>query len=196
MMRRRRGVAAAAAALFLLANLRWPDALWALPAAVAAALLFAQELSVFAPLSLVAGVFFGSELPAAYLRPGGALSGATGRVLALALLVGAAFLTALELTREKGFDAGTLHYAAGSARAYRWRPAGGTVLVIFSLNRGGGPGARFPAGLTRLPEDLGRLGQRLRRPVHHPLPHQQVVGQEGGQGENRDAGPGQGSQKT
>ena len=133
MMRRRRGAAAAAAALFLLANLRWPDALWALPAAVAAALLFAHELSVFAPLSLVAGVFFGSELPAAYLRPGGALSGATGRVLALALLVGAAFLTALELTREKGFDAGTLHYAAGSARAYRWRPAGGTVLVIFSL---------------------------------------------------------------
>ena len=106
MVRRRRGIAAAAVALFLLANLRWPDALWALPAAAAAALLFAHELSLFAPLFLVAGVFFGSELPAAYLPPGGALAGATGRILALALLVGAGFLTALALTRDKGFDIG------------------------------------------------------------------------------------------
>jgi pimeloyl-ACP methyl ester carboxylesterase len=136
MVRRRRGIAAAAAALFLLANLRWPEALWALPAAVAAALLFGHELSVYAPLFLLVGVFFGSGLPAAYLHPGDALAGATGRVLALALLVGAAFLTAQELTREKGFGSDTLYYASSlnkTARTYRWRPAAGIVLVIFSL---------------------------------------------------------------
>jgi hypothetical protein len=107
-----------------------------LPAALAAALLFARELSIYAPLFLLAGVFFGSELPSAYLRVNGALGGAAGWVLALALLVGAAFLTALELTWKRGFDMETLYYASSlnkTARAYRWRPAGGSVLVLFSL---------------------------------------------------------------
>jgi hypothetical protein len=107
-----------------------------LPAAVAAALLFAHELSVYAPLFLLAGVFFGSELPAAELRVTGALAGAAGWVLALALLVGAGFLTALALTWKKGFDVENLYYASSlnkTARLYRWRPAGGIVLVIFSL---------------------------------------------------------------
>ncbi len=120
--------ALAAALLFLLVPLSWPDALWVLPAAAAAALLFAHELSIYAPLFLLAGEFFGSELPAAYLRANGALHGAPGWVLALALLVGAAFLTALELTWEKGFDVETLHFASSlnkTSRAYRWQPAVG-----------------------------------------------------------------------
>ena len=136
MVRRLRASALAAVLLFLLVPLSWPDALWVLPAAVAAALLFAHELSVYAPLFLLAGVFFGSELPAAELRVTGALAGAAGWVLALALLVGAGFLTALALTWKKGFDVENLYYASSlnkTARLYRWRPAGGIVLVIFSL---------------------------------------------------------------
>jgi pimeloyl-ACP methyl ester carboxylesterase len=136
MVRRLRRSAVAAALLFLLVPAGWPDVLWVLPAALAAALLFARELSIYAPLFLLAGVFFGSELPSAYLRVNGALEGAAGWVLALALLVGAAFLTALELTWKRGFDMETLYYASSlnkTARAYRWRPAGGSVLVLFSL---------------------------------------------------------------
>jgi hypothetical protein len=136
LVRRSPGCTLGATLLFLLVPLSWPDALWVLPAAAAAGLLFAHELSIFAPIFLLAGEFFGSELPAAYLRANGALHGAQGWVLALALLVGAAFLTALALSWEKGFDVGTLHFAASlnkTGRAYRWQPAVGLVLVLFSL---------------------------------------------------------------
>jgi pimeloyl-ACP methyl ester carboxylesterase len=149
---RRTGASALwATLLFLLATLSWPDALWILPAAAASALLFAHELSVYVPAFLLAGQFFGSELPAAYLRAGEALKGAPGWVLALALLIGAAFLTALELTWKKGFDAQTLYFSTslnGSGRAYRWQPAGGAVLVIFTLL--GAAGLVF--GFLRLPQ--------------------------------------------
>jgi hypothetical protein len=135
-VRRLRGSAVTAILLFLLVPLSWPDAQWLLPAATAAALLFAHELSIFAPLFLLAGGFFGSELPAVYLPLEGSLKAAAGWVLALALLVGAAFLTALALTWRKGYEGETLSFAASlnkTARAYRWRPAVGIVLVIFSL---------------------------------------------------------------
>jgi hypothetical protein len=136
MVRRLRTSGLAAVLLFLLAPLSWPDALWMLPAGIAAAVLFARELSIFAPLFLLIGGFFGSELPAAYLHAADALKAAAGWVLALALLVGAAFLTALELTWKKGFDVETLYYASSlnrSSRVYRWRPAVGIVLILFSL---------------------------------------------------------------
>jgi hypothetical protein len=134
---RRAGASALwATLLFLLATLSWPDALWILPAAAASALLFAHDLSIYAPAFLLAGEFFGSELPAAYLGANGALKGSPGWVLALALLVGAAFLTALVLTWNKGFDMETLYFSTSlnrANRAYRWQPAGGVVLVIFTL---------------------------------------------------------------
>jgi len=136
LVRRARGAVIGAALLFLLVPASWPDAAWLLPAAVASALLFAHELSVFAPLFLLVGEFFGSELPAAYLRAGEALRGGPGWVLALALLVGAAFLTALELTWPRGFGVEELYYTASlnrTARTFRWQPAGGLVLVLFSL---------------------------------------------------------------
>ncbi len=136
LMRRARGCALWATLLFLLANPSWPDALWLLPAAAAASLLFAHGLSLYAPFFLLAGEFFGSELPAAYLRVSGALQGAPGWLLALALLSGAAFLTAQDRTWKKGFDVETLYFAGSlnkAGRAYRWQPAGGLVLVIFSL---------------------------------------------------------------
>ncbi len=134
--RRTRSCALGATLLFLLATLSWPDALWILPAAAACALLFGHELSVYAPAFLLAGEFFGSELPAAYLGTGGALKGGPGWVLALALLVGAAFLTALVLTWKKGFGVETLYFSSSlnrTGQAYRWQPAGGAVLVIFTL---------------------------------------------------------------
>jgi hypothetical protein len=136
LMRRARGCSLWATLLFLLATLSWPDALWLLPAAAASALLFARELSIYAPAFLLAGEFFGSELLAAYLRAAGALRGGPGWVLALALLVGAIFLTAQALTWKKGFNAETLYFSTSlnkAGRVYRWRPAGGLVLVIFSL---------------------------------------------------------------
>jgi pimeloyl-ACP methyl ester carboxylesterase len=136
LVRRGRASAMWAILLFLLVPPSWPDALWVLPAAAASALLFAGELSVYAPFFLLVGEFFGSELPAAYLPMKAALQGAQGWVLALALLVGAAFLTALELTWKKGFDLETLHFSNSlnkAGRSYRWQPAGGLVLVIFTL---------------------------------------------------------------
>lgn len=129
LMRRLRGGLLLALLLFALVPLSWPDLLWTLPAAAAGALLFAHDLSVFAPLAVVAGAFFGAELPAAYLRNASPLAGAPGWVLALLLLIGAAFLTALELTWNKGFRAEDL-YPAGT---YRWRPAVGVPLVLLSL---------------------------------------------------------------
>ena len=124
--------------LFAVVPLSWPDLLWSVPASVVAALLFAHDLSVFSPLAVVAGVFFGSELPAAYLRRPdalGALAGASGWVLALILLIGAAFLTALELTWKRGYTAEELYFSTSlnkGGKTYRWRPAIGVVLVIFS----------------------------------------------------------------
>jgi pimeloyl-ACP methyl ester carboxylesterase len=136
LVRRGRASALWAILLFLLVPPSWPDALWLLPAAAASALLFAGELSIYAPFFLLVGEFFGSELPAAYLPTKAALLGAQGWVLALALLIGAAFLTALELTWKKGFKVETLYFSNSlnkSAHSYRWRPAGGLVLVIFTL---------------------------------------------------------------
>ena len=136
LVRRARASVLWATLLFLLATLSWPDALWILPAAAASALLFAHELSIYAPAFLLAGEFFGSELPAAYLGANSALRGGPGWVLALALLVGAAFLTALDLTWKKEFDVETLYFSTSlnrTSRAYRWQPAGGVVLVIFTL---------------------------------------------------------------
>jgi hypothetical protein len=126
--------------LFALVPFSYPDLLWALPAAAAGALLFAHDLSVYSPLAIVAGAFFGSELPSAYLRDTGPLSGAPGWVLALVLLIGAAFLTALELTLSKGFSAEDLYFAASlnrEERTYRWNPAVGVPLVILSLAAAG-----------------------------------------------------------
>jgi pimeloyl-ACP methyl ester carboxylesterase len=136
LVRRARGCTLGAVLLFLLATVSWPDLLWLLPAAAASALLFAHELSIYAPFFLLAGEFFGSELPAAYLRVNGALKGAPGWVLALALLVGAVFLTAFVLTWKKGFEVETLYFSNSlnkTGRAFRWQAAGGAVLVIFSL---------------------------------------------------------------
>jgi hypothetical protein len=136
LVRRAGGCTLWATLLFLLATVSWPDVLWLLPAGAASALLFAQELSIYTPFFLLAGEFFGSELPAAYLRVNGALKGAPGWVLALALLVGAVFLTALVLTWKKGFEVETLFFSTSlnkSGRAFRWQTAGGVVLVIFSL---------------------------------------------------------------
>jgi hypothetical protein len=136
LVRRARASGLWATLLFLLAGLSWPDALWILPAAAASALLFAHELSIYAPAFLLAGEFFGSELPAAYLGAKGALKGGPGWVLALALLVGAAFLSALVLTWKKGFDVETLYFSNSlnrAGRVYRWQAAGGAVLVIFTL---------------------------------------------------------------
>jgi pimeloyl-ACP methyl ester carboxylesterase len=138
-MRRGRACPFWATLLFLLANLSWPDALWLLPAAAAGSLLFAHGLSLYAPLFLLAGGFFGSELAAAYLRVNGALQGAPGWLLALALLAGAAFLTAQDRTWRKGFDVDTLYSSLNrTGRVYRWQPAGGVVLLIFSLLGAGG----------------------------------------------------------
>jgi hypothetical protein len=122
--------------LFVLVPLSFPDALWALPAAAASVLLFGHSLSVYSPLFLLAGVLFGSELPAPYPAIAAALGGAQGWVLALVLLIGAAFLTALLLTAKKGYAPDTLYYAESLNRdekAYRWHASTGLVLVLFSL---------------------------------------------------------------
>jgi hypothetical protein len=116
--------------------LSFPDALWALPAAAASVLLFGHTLSVFAPLFLLAGVFAGSELPVRDPAIAAALGGARGWILALVLLIGAAFLTALLLTGKRTFSLETRYYGEDlnrDERPYPWRKSAGTVLVIFSL---------------------------------------------------------------
>jgi pimeloyl-ACP methyl ester carboxylesterase len=137
--------------LAVLVPLSFPDALWALPAALASVLLFGHTFSVFAPLFLLAGVFVGSELPARYPAIPASLAGAQGWILALVLLIGAAFLTALLLTGKRTFNLETRYYSENlnrDERAYRWRKSGGTVLVIFSLL---GAGALVFAFVLQIP---------------------------------------------
>jgi hypothetical protein len=127
--------------LYLLAPLSFPDALWAAPAAVFSVLLFARSLSVFAPLFLLAGVLFGSELPVSYPAIAAALAGARGWVLSLVLLVGAAFLTAVLLTAKRMYSLQTLYYFDSlnrDERSYPWHTSAGVVLLIFSLLAAGG----------------------------------------------------------
>ena len=127
--------------LYVLVPLSFPDALWAVPAGVLSVLLFGRSLSVFAPLFLLAGLLFGSELPIPYPAVAAALSGAQGWILALVLLVGAVFLAAALLTGKRTYSLETLYYFDNLNRdekAYRWRTNFGVVLVIFTLLAAGG----------------------------------------------------------
>jgi hypothetical protein len=125
----------------------WPDLLWRLPCALAAALLFARSLSLASPFFLLAGFALASELPRA-LGYGPVTSAALARLRLPELpldpaLAAAGLLLLLSLAaallwgrRQEGYSPETLYFTrtrlADPGTALRWHAVPGAVILLFS----------------------------------------------------------------
>jgi pimeloyl-ACP methyl ester carboxylesterase len=135
-IRRAAGRVLIPALLFALAPLSYPDLLWQIPAAVAMAVLFSRRLTIVAPLALLAGLTAADQAGPLYAALPFPVRGIPGLAAAAGALIVALVLVLVPGRRGEVLPPGELYYSAAhprEAEGYRWRSAGGTVLVVFSL---------------------------------------------------------------
>jgi hypothetical protein len=124
------------AVLFALLPPALPDLLWKLPGGFAAAILFAANVSICAPMFLIIGFAATSEFQIPLQRVPISWQSAEGVAVTVALLAGAILITVLIGARDKPIPPEDLYFAGSLNRgdnSLRWGTNLGTVVVIFSL---------------------------------------------------------------
>jgi hypothetical protein len=124
------------ALLFTLLPPAFPDLLWRLPLGFAGAVLFAADLSIYAPLFLIAGFTAASESPIPLYRLPISWGSMQGVSVTIAVLAAAILLTVLLGTRGKPIspeDQYPAELLRRDERGLRWRASLGTVIIVFSL---------------------------------------------------------------
>jgi len=122
--------------LFTLLPPSFPDILWRFPVGFVAAILFAGSLSIFSPLFLLSGFAAASELPVSLDLLPISWQSYQGVVVTIGVLAVAILLSVFVGTSGKQVPPEDMYFSKTinrEGRLFRWEPALGIVLVIFSL---------------------------------------------------------------